>query len=222
MHLQDTTERLIARLIKDPTAESGRLGNELLSRLFSEGSYFRVLELLGHSNPDVTLLGAWLASELGEQVASIYDRVRLFLDHPSATVRFFLTDCVLNCAASAASGEDIAKVAMWIGHDDQALRWKIMGFPARLPDSAIEAAIAQVGQGPVPSGHVEGMRALVTPCSRPTVQQMLRSGQELRRRYGCVAAARSGAWGRELLSTSLQGLSMECACFVRSWLALHR
>ncbi len=79
---------------------SGRDGKGLVSGLAAEfrGGYplDRLFLLLDSEDPQAAVTGAMIASEIGELVAPIADRLSAYLSHPTPWVRSDIADALLN------------------------------------------------------------------------------------------------------------------------------
>ncbi len=79
---------------------SGRDGKGLVSGLVAEfrGGYplDRLFLLLDSEDPQVAVTGAMIASEIGELVTPIADRLSAYLRHPTPWVRSDIADALLN------------------------------------------------------------------------------------------------------------------------------
>ena len=130
-------DQLISRIIAD---NDDAATHELLNECFAGYPVEKLRRLLNSDRPEAVEAGAWIASELGEQVAALIPDLRQLLSHPSRRVRFFVLDGLLN-AGTAEHGEELGAAMETIQDPDEAVRWKAMNFLARASDEQLTASI---------------------------------------------------------------------------------
>lgn len=213
-------EKLIEELITNPEAnDDGLLGNHILKQ-FHHGAPLEYLQPLLLS-PDERLasLGAWIASELGEQGKPLLSVVGGLLRHPAKKVRFWIIDCIL-LWASPSEAREITQVVRLIDDPEKAVRWKAMDFLFRASRDQLESALAFLDKEEPGSSNARGLRWLLSDAGRnaETVEGELRSPGTRMHKYATVAAVRMSAENRHPLLVAASSDDPEIAKLAGRWL----
>lgn len=213
----------IEKLIEQVSAHPENADDELLAhnllKQFHRGApleYLRAMLL----SPDERLasLGAWIASELGEQGRPLLGIVGGLLSHASKKVRFWVFDCVLLWAGSSEPSE-IAQAIRLIDDPEESVRWKAMDFLSRASRDQLQAALAFLDTEEIVCPQAFGLRWLLSAGGRSAeiILRELKSPDPRIRKYAAVAAARISTENRNPLSIAALSEDIEVAEFARDW-----
>jgi hypothetical protein len=206
---------LIEELMASPeTADDESQALSLLSQFHRGAPLDYLRPLLLSPDPRLVSLGAWIASELGEQGKPLLHLVGGLLTHPAKGVRFDIIDCVLLWAGPS-GGCEIAQVVQLIADPEKAVRWKVMGFLARASSDQLESALAYLDKEEPRSRHAFGLRWLLSAGGRDveTIESELRSPDARMRKYAAVAAVRMSTKNRRPLLLAVSSDDPEVAEF---------
>lgn len=120
--------------------ENDSTANDLLDEFHAGFPVERLSRLLRCDEEHAVKAGAWIASELGANVAPVMDDLSLLLDHPVRYVRFFVLDAVL-AGATPEHGEVISRAMRLLRDRDEAVRWKALHFLTKTTSDQLSAAI---------------------------------------------------------------------------------
>lgn len=171
--------------------------HDLLNEFFSGYPVERLRRLLQSEEESAVKAGAWIASELGEQVAPLIDELTGLLSHPSKYVRFFVLDSIL-IAGTPEHGQALAAAVQMIQDSEDAIRWKAMNFLARASESQLTASVPYVANRSVAElteWLIDSDRRLNTVA----VIRRLEDGNQLVRMAAGAAAVRLASRDRSAL-----------------------
>lgn len=212
----DSDKQLLDEVIRNP--DDGALANRLLTRLFEGLSLNVVVTLLISRESTVAERGAWLASELGDKCAPIYDRIAKYLRHASERVRFWLIDCVLVCAGERAAG-DLATVVTLLEDESHAVRWKAMQFLSRASTQQLRMARDFLTEKYADNDTIRGLNVLlhVDDWRYDEIEELISSSRPILRKCAAVAAARAGSIAPRLLGLAIASTDEEVRAFASDW-----
>lgn len=199
---------ILERILKNPrTSVNDALANDLLREFHRGRPVHDLRRLLLASDVEITKIGVWIVSELGEKASSLLPEIARMLTHDSRDVRFWAIDAMLMCATPR-DGRDLAVMVSRAADDsDEAVRWKAMDIMARASIEQLTAALRHLEQENSSSIHIAGLRWLVGSCgwNYDEINSLLQSDSPILRKYGAIAAARAatiipGALGVAILS----------------------
>ena len=130
-----------ARKLLEIVEESGDVDATMaLLDEFFRGFPVENLRLLLSSESDVAVKsGAFLASELGEQVQPIWKDAAMLIDYPDPRVRGDVLDCILLCSRPS-DAKILARTVNLLSDPHPGIRWKILQFFARLGPAHLMSA----------------------------------------------------------------------------------
>lgn len=173
-------------------AEDGRMANDLL-REFQRGYPVKNLRpLLNCQEPEIVKTAIFIAAELGSKAASLLPLVSVLLDHPTNWVRSDAIDCILTCATRA-NEKEIATVITMLNDLNGAIRWKVLDFLTNASQEQLLAGLSYFEKHGSDSKHIQGLRWLTNKDGNDlnSIESLLCSDNQLERKYGAIAAARS-------------------------------
>lgn len=165
--------------------------NELLTEFLRGYPIARLRLLLQSDEQRAVRAGAWIASELGENVAPLVDELSRMLSHSSRYVRFFILDALLGGATNE-HGQAIARAVQLIRDPDRAVRWKVLNFLARAPKDRLAAAVPYLDSALITRSLTWLLEADDAPRDRNVVLARLGDRDPVVRMFAAAAAARLG------------------------------
>jgi hypothetical protein len=165
--------------------------NELLTEFLGGYPIARLRLLLQSDEESALRAGAWIASELGENIAPLVDEVSRVLSHSSRYVRFFLVDALLGGATSE-HGQAIARAVLLIRDPDRAVRWKVLNFLARASEEKLAAALPFLGDCLIAESLTWLLEVDDAPRDRNEILARLGDSDPVVRMFAAAAAARLG------------------------------
>jgi hypothetical protein len=213
MHFE--VEKIIELITNNPmTADDGRLANTLLEQFQKGASLNPLRSLMLSPDSDLAGLGAWIASELGENGMSLRDLVGHLLQHPSPKVRFWMIDCVLLWMDSS-NGKELSQTVRLIDDPEKSVRWKTMVFLSRATRRQLNAALAWLDKTDSQSPVASELRWLLDNGERDdaAVEAMLHDSHPRMRKFAAVAATRMAAQNQHPLLIAASSSDSEIAEF---------
>lgn len=192
---------LLRRLMMHPDSTAADLLSNDLLREFHRGYPIDNLRSLLHSaEPEIVIIGAWIASELGEKGSPLLADVLPLLHHAARKVRFSAIDCVLVWAGKS-DGPALASALELIDDPEPTIRWKAMDFLFRASPEQLEASLSHLLRTAASSHHIRGIEWLLSSKSEDpaAIVRVLQSQDPLLRKYAVAAAARLSGRNREPL-----------------------
>ncbi len=192
-------EQLIARVMARP--DDGDAVFELMKEFHKGYPLERLLPLLQSPDAEVCRAGAWIASEQGTKGRPLFEYVLPLLHHSNKKVRFWAVDCIL-CWAEPANGAGIATVLPLLEDSEYAVRWKTMGFIARIAKANLEAALGHLNSADPHSPYIAKLAWLTgAGADGPEeVTSLLRSEDPVARKFAAAAAFRMARIDKEPLA----------------------
>ncbi len=198
-------------MLKGDNQKFEKQTNDLLSRFWSGYPIEHLSTLLHHSDHKLVEAGAYCASELPGQLAPIIKEIPPLLSHPSAAVRFYTIDAVLDNIS--ADGEVIAQALLLIEDKEKAVRWKALRFALLADREQIQSVLpfvkAEIRKALESSGLLE--RDFTAEASQHKITRGLADENKLVRWWAAAAAARGA--NRKLLEQASKSFDPEICRF---------
>lgn len=201
-------DELIHTLIATPDEPDHEvLANELLGEYWDGHPIETLRPLLGSPHDEVVGVAMFVVSELGDEGASLLNDVSKLLGHHDVGIRFDVITSLLTCA-TASDGDKIAPVVLLLDDPDSRIRWKAMRFLSLASAEQLRAAVKHFQEHQPDVPHIANLKWLdsESASNAADVEQLIRSEDSLRRKYGIIAATRIASQSQQPL---LSGLSSD-------------
>ena len=210
----DEVEKILKLITSNPArVDDGMLANTLLEQFLNGAPMKPLRSLMLSPDMDLAGLGAWIASELGENGKPLLDLTGDLLQHPSKKVRFWMIDCVLLWTDSS-NGKELSLAVRLIDDPEKAVRWKTMVFLSRASERQLDAALAWFSKTEPGSPIGSGLRWLLdTERDNEAVEAMLHHSHPRMRKFAAVAASRMAVHNQHPLLIAASSSDSEIAEF---------
>jgi hypothetical protein len=189
---QSRGDELLSRLLHGE-AGKGTLEYCLLLEVGQGYPVERIRPLLTSHDEEIVAAGIWIASELSHYAKPLLPEIVGLIRHPFFKVRFFVFDCLLNCATPR-DGHAIALAVDLIDDSHSGVRWQALVFLATVREELLRAIPKATTIDAQTALHQKGLRMLLAATTASnaaeTVTSAISSPDSLLRRYGAAAAAR--------------------------------
>lgn len=161
---------------------------ELLNEFFDGYPIERLRRLLRSNEEKAVEAGAWIASELADSISPLMSDLSRLFEHPSAYVRFFILDAVLD-GATQEHGDALARAAHLIRDPVKAVRWKALCFFSKATSDQLVASMAGLGNS-VLAALVAWLLDAASTIKTKEIITRIEDDDSLRRLFAAAAAAR--------------------------------
>ena len=216
----DKAIRLIETIFENSDRNDlDELANELLSEYYRGGDVSSLTKLLHSENDRIVASGTWIAAELAEAGNPLLPEIKRLLGHRSRRVRFFAIECVQEWAGPLNS-EELAIAISLLDDQDEAVRWRALGFLALAPRSQLECAMAGFAVASPDSPYLSELRWILgSEATDPAMLSVaLQDANPRHRKFATAAAVRVAKLNVEPLRFAATSDESEIAQFARDML----
>jgi hypothetical protein len=181
---------LVKLILAEPDKETGRRANDLLSLFWNGLPIAMLIKLLDHSNTEVVQSGLFIAEELGDKAASVFESIAKHLKHADPRTRYAAYEAVANCSSGDQMGSFLA-VVYGLRDSEVSCRKIAMLWMMRVDDSTLSASLRRL-QRTQPDVELEkGLRMLLEVREdEATIDAWLAADSSTARKFGVIAASR--------------------------------
>lgn len=184
----------------DPDRDGVRLNN-LLDYIRNNRAIDDLKLLIDSNDESLVRASAWLASELGSECCSIFDKLADLIDSEDAKVRFNIIDCVLLCASKNHSIA-LKKTLMLLQDEVASVRWKVLDFITKMSSPQISALNEELFLD-CDNNFLEGLNFLIKSDSEnfcfEVIKRHLNSGSDILGKFSVAVAIRENCTRKSLI-----------------------
>lgn len=217
-------DQLVNDLFSDPHGfrEKGD-GNELLNQFLRGYPLDKLRLLLHHQHEEVVATGIWIASELGHEAAAFVNDAVAALQHPNNRIRYFALD-VIALGTRGQKDAEFFQIVKRLEDSDVAVRQRALELLSSATDQQLISATSRFALEEHYSPHATLLRLLLRKQSSDVaeVEEMIRSGDGLRIKYGIAIAERLYRSYPQLLELAASLEEEEYRSVAEHMLSLHK
>jgi HEAT repeat protein len=185
--MSETAERLLVRVLEGNQPDGGA-ANDLLSEFYRGYPVGELRRLLTSRNEHAVATGAFIAGELGAQVAPLQDTLIGLAQHPNPAIRCDVVGA-LHGMKDLATPESAAMVIAAIEDADLSVRWRAIRFLGLVGDGLLRTTIPWLLRPDLKSAVSLLVRS-DTNLDASSIMDELGAPTPLRRRVALAAAIR--------------------------------
>jgi hypothetical protein len=217
-------DQLMDDLLSDPQGfrEKGD-GNELLKQFLRGYPLDELRLLLHHQREEVVAIGIWIASELGHEAAAFVNEAVAALQHPNNRIRYFALDVIM-LGTEDQNQAEFFQIVKRLEDSDVAVRQRALELLSSATEQQLISAMHrfEVEENCSPHATFLGLLLRVQSSDVAEVEEMIRSGDGLRIKYGIAIAERLYPSYPQLLELAASLEDEEYRSVAEDMLSLHK